>query len=256
MPNLKEGQRQCHNPSNCARLIEHRRYYFDTSPRLYMDPGAWPLHRLARQYALVTGRLRAASQCGTSSHSLLVFDRQRLQCSLRESSSTSLIMWLDRFSNHPTPSHSPPPPLNRSHSPAPQRGPSQLGSGAPLRPGYGPRISSLNSGSRATISTTSVNSQRLPNGSALKHEVTPPADFSDPLEVLERIIGRQLPQQVAPIEHENEQKQVEKPPELVADVDFGGLSLTDFVGSEEIESKTPEIASQMTAQTVEECEYV
>ena len=165
-------------------------------------------------------------------------------------------MWLDRFSNHPTPSHSPSPPLNRSHSPAPQRGPSQLGTGSPLRPGYGPRISSLNSGSRATISTASVNSQRLPNGSALKHEVTPPADYSDPLQVLERIIGRQLPQSDGPVEHEKEQEQAEKPSELVADVDFGGLSLVEFARSEDIESKTPEIASQSTAQTVEECEYV
>ena len=165
-------------------------------------------------------------------------------------------MWLDRFSGHPTPTHSPPPPLNRSHSPAPQRGPSQLGPGVPIRPGYGPRTSSLTLGSRATISTSSVNSQRLPNGSALKREVTPPADFPNPLEVLERIVGRQLQRQDDPIGHEIEQEQIEKPSELVVDVDFGGLSLIDFARHEDNESRTPEVATRMTAQTVEECEYV
>ena len=167
-------------------------------------------------------------------------------------------MWLDRLSGHPTPLHSPPPPLNRSQSPAPQRRPSQLPSGPLVRPGYGPRISSLNPGSRATTSTTSVNSQRLPNGSALKHEVSPPADFPNPLEVLERIVGRQLQKQDGSSERENEQDQdqVKRPSELVADVDFSGLSLIDFARRQDVDLEIPEVATRMTAQTVKECEYV
>lgn len=165
-------------------------------------------------------------------------------------------MWLDRLSGYPPPSHSPPPPLNRSNSPAPQRLPSQLGSGPPIRPGYGPRTSSPNLGSRPIISTSLANSQKLPNGSALKHETTPPADFPIPLDVLERIIGRQPQQQNGPSEHVHEQERAKKPSELVADVDFSGLSLIDFARRDDIESKTPDVAHRLTAQTVEECEYV
>lgn len=166
-------------------------------------------------------------------------------------------MWLDRFSGHSTPSQSPPPPVNRSHPPGPARRPSQLGSGLPQRPGYGPRTSSLNPGSRANFSTTSVNSQRLHNGSTLKHELTPPADFSDSLQILEKIVGRKLPQGDKTSKNPDLDGILERPSELLVDVDFGGLSLEDF--AHQAKSKTKEyseIDNPNTSQTVEECEYV
>ncbi|KAL8791912.1 MAG: hypothetical protein Q9195_005488 [Heterodermia aff. obscurata] len=164
-------------------------------------------------------------------------------------------MWLDRFSGHSTPSQSPPPPQNRALSPAPPRRPSQLGPGLPQRPAYGPRTSSLNLASRSNISTTSVNSQKLPNGSTLKHEVTPPADFPDPLEVLEKVLGRTLQQDHNADGVSDGYPIPQKPSELVKDVDFGGLSLEDFAQSMDlVESKQMEVDTRMTAQTVEEYE--
>lgn len=166
-------------------------------------------------------------------------------------------MWLDRFSGHSTPSQSPPPPVNRSRPPGPARRPSQLGPGLPQRPGYGPRTSSLNPGSRANNSTTSANSQRLNNGSTLKHEVTPPADFSDSLEILEKIVGRRLPRDDKTSVNPDGNGTLEKPSELLVDVDFGGLSLEDFAHQATSRSrKYSEFDNPNTSQTVEECEYV
>lgn len=165
-------------------------------------------------------------------------------------------MWLDRFSGHSTPSQSPPPPHNRSHAPAPTRRPSQFGQSLPSRPAYGPRTSSLNLGSRLDTSTTSVNSQRLANGSTLKHEVSPPADYPDPLEVLEVVVGKPLRQNDRTNGALNSDGDHGKPAELLADIDFGGLSLEDFAQSADHESEFSDIAARVTAQTVEECEYV
>lgn len=165
-------------------------------------------------------------------------------------------MWLDRFSGHSTPSQSPPPPQNRNYPPGPPRRSSQLGPGLPQRPGYGPRTSSLNPGSRVNISTTSVNSQKLSNGSTLKHEITPPADFSDSLGILEKIVGRKLPQDNRSTETPNGNEILEKPSELLIDVDFRGLSLEDFAHQANSRSKPSEVDTLTTSQTVEECEYV
>ena len=165
-------------------------------------------------------------------------------------------MWLDRFSGHSTPSQSPPPPQNRPLSPVPPRRPSQLGPGLPQRPAYGPRTSSLNLGLRPNISTTSVHSQNFSNGSTLKHEVPPPSDFPDSLEVLEKLLGRTLQLDNKTDGVSNGCPSSQKPPELLKEVDFGGLSLEDFAQSMESESEQTEVDTPMTAQTVEECEYV
>lgn len=73
-----------------------------------------------------------------------------------------------------------------------------------------------------------MNSPRLPNGSGLKQQITPPADFTNPLKLLEEIVGR-------PIYNEDEEHAEEgrdhlgKPAELVQDVDFGGRSIHNFL---------------------------
>ena len=54
----------------------------------------------------------------------------------------------------------------------------------------------------------------------------------------------------------NDYPSPEKPPELLKDVDFGGLSLEDFAQSIDLESEQTEVDTRVTAQTVEECEYV
>lgn len=163
-------------------------------------------------------------------------------------------MWgLDRFSGHSTPSGSPP--QSRSFSPAPRR-PSHLGAGLTARPPQSPRSSSLNVSSKYNASTTSLNSPRLPNGSSLKQQITPPAEFTNPLKVLEDIVGR-------PILDDNNghgedgQAQLEKPAELVEDVNFRGRSLQDFLDDEAERHGVENSDSYGGAvQSFMECEYV
>ena len=96
----------------------------------------------------------------------------------------------------------------------------------------------------------------MPNGSGLKQQITPPPDFTDPVKLLEEIIGR-------PIPGENEghgkedQDQLEKPAELVENVDFGGRSIHDFLEDEEEQDGIGALESyDDTAQSAMECEYV
>ena len=164
-------------------------------------------------------------------------------------------MWgLDRFSGHSTPSGSPPP-QSRSFSPAPRR-PSHLGPGLAARPPHSPRSSSFIASSRYNSSTTSLNSPRLPNGSGLKQQITPPADFTNPLQLLEQVIGRPIPD--GGEEHEDDgQAHLEKPAELVEDVEFRGRSIQDFLEDEnECLGNRSLVAYGDTAQSVMECEYV
>ena len=164
-------------------------------------------------------------------------------------------MWgLDRFSGHSTPSGSPPP-QNRSFSPAPRR-PSHLGPGLTARPPHSPRSSSLNVSSKYTSSTTSLNSPRLPNGSGLKQQITPPAEFTDPLRLLEEIVGR--PVSDGDERHGAEgQPQLEKPAELIEDVDFRGRSIHDFLEDEDEQDEIEGLDfDRDTAQSAMECEYV
>ena len=164
-------------------------------------------------------------------------------------------MWgLDRFSGHSTPSGSSPP-QSRSFSPAPRR-PSHLGPGFAARPPHSPRSSSFIASSRYNSSTTSLNSPRLPNGSGLKQQITPPADFTNPLQLLEEVIGRPIPDDGE--EHEdNGQAHLEKPAELVEDVEFRGRSIQDFLEDEnECLGNRSLDACENTVQSVMECEYV
>lgn len=163
-------------------------------------------------------------------------------------------MWgLDRFSGHSTPSASPP--QSRSFSPAPRR-PSHLGSGLTARPPQSPRSSSFNVSSKYNASTTSLNSPRLPNGSGLKQQINPPADFTNPLKVLEEIVGRPILDEDK--DHgEDGQAQLEKPAELVEDVDFRGRSLQDFLDDEaECHGVENSDVHGDAVQSVMECEYV
>ena len=164
-------------------------------------------------------------------------------------------MWLDRFSGHNSPSVSNPIPQNRSYSPSPRR-PIHLGPGTAARPSLTHRSSALYSASKSNLSTTSVNSTRAPNRSALKNEITAPGEFSDPLKILAEIVGHPPPEQ--PLREDNQVggEQAKRPSTLIEDVDFEGLSLEEFslVSFSAEEDRQWNLGS--TAQTAAECEYV
>lgn len=158
-------------------------------------------------------------------------------------------MWLDRLSNQPTPSGSPLMGPSRSFSPAPRR-PSHLAPGSSQRPGYSPRSSSL---SRANSSTSSLPAQgRIPNGSTLKQEIIPPPNFDDPLQILEQIIGSPLRKKDDRSGGVEEEESAERPPELVEDIAFNGLTLRDFANN----SPEPEEDRYTPSQSfsIAECE--
>jgi vacuolar protein sorting-associated protein 52 len=66
---------------------------------------------------------------------------------------------------------------------------------------------------------------RVPNGTALKHELSSrlSGDVSDPLDVLQNILGV-----VDDDGNDKGLEDVRTTPEAIGDIDFGGLSLTDF----------------------------
>lgn len=83
----------------------------------------------------------------------------------------------------------------------------------------------------------------------MKQEIAPPPDLTDPLVVLEGILGKSLRE----IDGNGvEAGPLDKLPELVEDIEFEGLSLKDFVDEEE---KISEDEAE-SIYGIEECEYV
>ena len=152
-------------------------------------------------------------------------------------------MWLDRISGTSTPS-------GRSFSPANRR-PSHL-SPSPYnnRPGLAPKSSSnisLLSPSDSTTSLPTTNLAALKQGAARPR----PSDVSDPLEVLNGIIKKG--NGVAPREDSVSASRAEvKPEQLVEDVDFGDLSLQDYVAKEHDTRRL--LKSDAGSQTIEQFE--
>ncbi|KAI7110736.1 hypothetical protein KC324_g20014, partial [Hortaea werneckii] len=140
-------------------------------------------------------------------------------------------MWLERFSgqsSHSTPSASP----SRALSPGTPRRSVQLGpSTLPRRPGLNPRTSSLSVASLDASTESLPAAARIPNGTNLKNELasSPVGDVSDPVEVLESILGAPPPLQDA--EAKADIDAVEKPAKIEEDINFGGLSLEEFAGA-------------------------
>ena len=152
-------------------------------------------------------------------------------------------MWLDRLSSHSTPSGSPPPPTNRSYSPATRR-PSHLApTSASQRPSFSPRSSSLSLVSNDSTSSLLASSKR-PNGSGLRQSSTVP-DAAEPLKVLEKLLGPEGKGLADP------SNAAAKGTGSIADdsdleLDFGGLSLRELAtDSSPKEEEAP--------QTIEEC---
>jgi hypothetical protein len=163
-------------------------------------------------------------------------------------------MWLDRFSAQSTPSGSPPPPQNRSYSPAPRR-PSHLAPLAlPARPSFSPRSSSLSLASNVSTSSLPGTSRPL-NGSTLRQSVTnAPDGAADPLGVLQKIIGTPLKSRGAERPYNPSGSPV--PSQIVEDVDFGDLSLQEFVRLNDEPPTTRNIVHAYSALSVEECTFM
>ena len=149
-------------------------------------------------------------------------------------------MWLDRGA--------------RSYSPAPPR-PSHL-SPSPYntRPGLAPKNSSSLSLLSLTGSSTSLSAASHGNGSVLKQSTARarPSDVSDPLEVLHRIIGRQAGEAPGVEATASSLDLKAKPEQLVDNIDFGGLSLQEFVTKEDESRRV--LSSDVGAQTIQQFE--
>ena len=86
----------------------------------------------------------------------------------------------------------------------------------------------------------------------LKQEISVPAPSEDPLDVLERIVGRPRPKER---DASGDEFAISKPDRMVSDIHFGGLSLQDFAhrkGASQ-DQRQDEI-KQLNTQSVEECE--
>lgn len=133
-------------------------------------------------------------------------------------------MWLDRFTapSAATPTGSLTP--SRPYSPAPPRKNSNLGPSQRYGLGLsGPARSSTSSLdlSANTSSASLVQPPKVPNGSSLRFEQRPPADVEDPLKLLRRVLGQP--------EHGSDGNNVKKRSPRPVDIDFGGLSLEEFL---------------------------
>ncbi|XHF97991.1 hypothetical protein AWENTII_001564 [Aspergillus wentii] len=157
-------------------------------------------------------------------------------------------MWLDRISGHSTPSGTPLD--NRSYSPSPRRS-SHLSPGPQnTRPGSGRQGSSLSILLTPSDSSTSLSATA--RGSGLKPSAarSRPSDVVDPLEVLNGIIGKHkggTSDADAPI-----QAAEVKPTRLVETIEFGNLSLEEFVTKEDEPRRIAN--TDAGAQTIEQFE--
>jgi hypothetical protein len=161
-------------------------------------------------------------------------------------------MWgLDRLSSYST-APGMPPPRRDSHSPAPRRGypaPAQ-----PVRPGLNPRSSSLTPLISPNASTASLPlSARIPNGGPRRRQTGGvPPNVPDPIHVLESIMGG--PPRNTPVTNAEEVAPMSgKPEEAEEHIDFGELSLQDFVAVKTAERQQPTSVHTYSAQSVEEC---
>ncbi|KAE8325906.1 Vps52-domain-containing protein [Aspergillus sergii] len=162
-------------------------------------------------------------------------------------------MWLDRMSGHSTPSG--PQIDSRSNSPLPRRSTSRLSPYAqnsrpqPSRPG-----SSLSNLLTPSDSTTSLSATQRADDTALKQfpAKARPSNVADPLDVLNDIIGKRK-EKLAGAESPFLSSTLEtKPSQLVAEIDFGGLSLEEFVTKPDEPRRAT--YSDVGAQTIQQFE--
>lgn len=157
-------------------------------------------------------------------------------------------MWLDRLSGHSTPSGSPPP-HHRNYSPAPPRQPSRLSAAPQINRPYSPRSSSLSLSLTANNSTVSLAGRsRSPTCLSLKQDLARglPPGTADPLDVLHGVIGK--PRETGAGSNAAPEG-IDDPVKLGEAIDFGGLSLKEFVAPKDKNDGT----GGVQAQTVVRC---
>lgn len=158
-------------------------------------------------------------------------------------------MWLDRFSQQSTPLGTPQ--QSRLGTPAPRR--SGLSPGPlPSRPGINPRSTSLSTLTSPTSSTTSLPATaRIPNGSALRNEISipVPVNVPHPLQILGDTLGKS--RRSARREVVEDGGPVQKPSEVVENIKFDGLSLEAFA-AEKPKAHTEDVHTY-SSQSIEEC---
>ena len=161
-------------------------------------------------------------------------------------------MWLSgRSTPAATPSGSPPPPANRSYSPAPRRPSNLAPSSAAQRPPFNPRSSSLSLVSNDST-TSLLSSSRRPNGSGLKQSVTA-VNAPDPLEVLERLLGSEGKEKASSKSANGtfaNKNTVDY--DYEAELDFDGLTLREIVEGQPSNAKEEHV---YITQTIEECMF-
>ncbi|KAB8232217.1 putative GARP complex subunit (Sac2) [Aspergillus alliaceus] len=162
-------------------------------------------------------------------------------------------MWLDRISGHSTPSG--PPIDSRSNSPLPRRSASRLfpytqnSRPQPSRPG-----SSLSNLLTPSDSATSLSATQRGDDLLLKQTTTKlrPSNVADPLDVLNDIIRKQKGSPVEAGSSIASPILETKPSHLEVDVDFGNLSLEEFVTRSDEPRRVS--TSDVGAQTIQQFE--
>jgi hypothetical protein len=139
-------------------------------------------------------------------------------------------MWLNRYSQHPSP----------SSSPAPQRRPSHLAPGPlPHRPGIANRSSSLSLLTNGSTDSLSAAARYPPAHSNLRNQLdaSPLDNVPHPLDVLRDIL--------APVQSDSLSS--DDPAHHAANIDFGELSLQEFADA------APSSDQPSEQPSVEEC---
>ncbi|KFY15835.1 hypothetical protein V492_01728 [Pseudogymnoascus sp. VKM F-4246] len=135
-------------------------------------------------------------------------------------------MWLDRLSGTSTPAPRPSAsstPQSRSYSPVPRKSSRLLPQGGPQRPNFSPRSSSLSAASNDST-TSLLGNSRKPTDSSGSNLRNTTLTYSDPIEVLDRLLDIDLGRSLA-----TDKDEIWDNDELLGDVDFTGLALHEFV---------------------------
>ncbi|KAE8147863.1 Vps52-domain-containing protein [Aspergillus avenaceus] len=163
-------------------------------------------------------------------------------------------MWLDRISGHSTPAG--PQIDSRSNSPLPRRSASRLSPYAQTnRPQPNRTGSSLSNLLTPSDSTVSLSSTQRGDGSVLRHGASKnrPSDVADPFDVLNGIIRKQQQKRpAAPEASATLSTLPTKPSQLKTDIDFGGLSLEEFVSQSDEPRRLS--SNDVGAQTIQQFE--
>ncbi|WEW58362.1 Vacuolar protein sorting-associated protein 52 [Emydomyces testavorans] len=159
-------------------------------------------------------------------------------------------MWLDRFSGHSGVSGTSMP-FHRQASPLP-RPPQLNASNQSSRPPFSARSSSLSLASVANASSSSLpGTVRQTNAPALRTNLTKDANVDDPLAVLQGLIGKYRSSDGSG-DLRYSADVLEKPEHFANSIDFGQLSLEDFVKRKD--EKPSLTSSYQASQSAEQYE--